>query len=105
MYPSNDRRPLNSDKGIANFAVFDNSNVDPLADGIDETQIRIDDTTKQTVGKVRDSRTMVHGQEIKRSKELKIESWVAGISGIIIWRAFTGSRTDHVFKLTGKTMV
>ena len=103
LYPSKfDHRPLTSDKGIANFAVFDNSNVDPLADGIYETQIRIDDT-EQTISKVRDSKTM-YRKRISRSKELNIKSQIAGITGIIIWRAFTGTRTANLFKLTGKTM-
>ena len=40
-------RPWNSDKGFANFAVFDNSDVDPLVNGIDEITIRIHDTKQK----------------------------------------------------------
>ena len=48
--------PWNSDKGFAHFAVFDNSDVNPLANGIYETKIRIHDT-KQKISEDRDSRT------------------------------------------------
>ena len=41
------KRPWNSDKGFAHFAVFDNSDVDPLVNGIDEITIRIHDTKQK----------------------------------------------------------
>ena len=54
--PGEQVSPWNSDKGFAHFAVFDNADVNPLANGIYETKIRINDT-KQKISEDRDSRT------------------------------------------------